>query len=263
MSNPNEIERSIHYASNEYSGKFISFDELTPIFIGYRKDKTISSTDKTSKRFCYVLHIISKGDCVFIESGERKEAHAGDVFIAKPHVPIAYEFDEKQPVDMAWIGFYGNYAKKLDDVSSLHHVSFDYYSKIERLLNLEGQVYAEPVAEILFNVMSDIFATGTSNSLAQIKKYLDENYMNHISIEELAKSYSYNRTYLSHLFKKQYGFSLKEYLSNKRLNEALKLILDGESISDVAYLVGFGNPYNFSNAFKEKFGVSPNKYKKK
>ena len=207
MSNPNEIERSIHYASNEYSGKFISFDELTPIFIGYRKDKTISSTDKTSKRFCYVLHIISKGDCVFIESGERKEAHAGDVFIAKPHVPIAYEFDEKQPVDMAWIGFYGNYAKKLDDVSSLHHVSFDYYSKIERLLNLEGQVYAEPVAEILFNVMSDIFATGTSNSLAQIKKYLDENYMNHISIEELAKSYSYNRTYLSHLFKKQYGFS--------------------------------------------------------
>ena len=263
MANSVEIERSIHYASNEYSGKFISFDELTPIFIGYRKNKITESTNKTSKRFCYVLHVIAKGSCTFIESGEKKEAHAGDVFIAKPHVPISYEFNKEEPIDFAWIGFYGNYAKKLDDVSSLQHLSFEYFSQIERLLNLESQVYAEPVTEILFNILSDIFASGMSNVLAQIKKHLDDNYMHHISIEELAKKYSYNRTYLSHLFKKQYGYSLKEYLSNKRLNEALKLILEGKSISEVAYLVGFGNPYNFSNAFKEKFGVSPNKYKKK
>ena len=65
------------------------------------------------------------------------------------------------------------------------------------------------------------------------------------------------------MFKKQYGFSLKEYLINKRLNEALKLLLEGKSISDVSYLVGYNNPYNFSNAFKAKYGVSPNKYLKK
>ncbi len=258
------VEHSIHYAANNYSGKIINFDELTPIFIGYKQNKPLSnqSSKTTSKRFCYVVHILAEGECTFTESNSVHQVSAGDVFIAKPHIPISYDFNSNNS-SYAWIGFYGNYAKKLDDVATIHHLSTNYYLQIVRLLSRNGPVYAEPVAEILFNILTEIFNSDKNRNLVKVRAYLDENYMNPITIDALAKQFSYNRTYLSQLFKKQYGYSLKEYLTNKRLTEALKLILDGKNISDVSYMVGYNNPYNFSNSFKAKYGVSPNKYLKK
>lgn len=257
------VEHSIHYAANDYSGKIINFDELTPIFIGYKQNKPSEEgkPSTTSKRFCYVVHILFDGECEFTESGNLHELKKGDVFIAKPHVPISYAF--KGTSSYAWIGFYGNYAKKLDDVTTVHHLSTDYFSQIVRLLSRSGPVYAEPVAEVLFNILTEIFNSDKNKNLTEIRAFLDKNYMKPITIDALAKQFSYNRTYLSQLFKKQYGYSLKEYLINKRLTEALKLILDGKNISDVSYMVGYNNPYNFSNSFKAKYGVSPNKYLKK
>lgn len=259
------VEHSIHYAANDYSGRIINFDELTPIFIGYKQNKPIESgkSNATSKRFCYVVHILFDGECSFTESGNVHEVKKGDVFIAKPHVPISYAFNGTNTSSYAWIGFYGNYAKKLDDCATVHHLTTDYFSQIVRLLSHSGPVYAEPVAEILFNLLTEIFTADKNSNLAEIRAFLDKNYMKPITIDALAKQFSYNRTYLSQLFKKQYGYSLKEYLTNKRLTEALKLILDGKNISDVSYLVGYNNPYNFSNSFKAKYGVSPNKYLKK
>lgn len=258
------VEHSIHYAANDYSGKIINFDDLTPIFIGYKKNK-ISKSQKAefSKRFCYVIHLVAKGTCYFNESGVVHKAEKDSVFIAKPHVPVAYDFEEGVPTDYAWIGFYGNFAKKLDNVQTLHKINADYFSQIVRLLDIGGTVYAEPVMEILFNILTDIFNSSNNKKLVAIKDYLDKNYMNHVSIDKLAAQFSYNRTYLSQLFKKQYGYSLKEYLINKRLTASLDLILEGKSIAEVAYLVGYNNPYNFSNSFKAKYGVSPNKYLKK
>ena len=256
------VERSIHYSANDYSGKIVNFDELTPIFIGYNKNKPADNLHPSvSKRFCYVIHLLHDGECKFTESGTVHTVGKGQVFIAKPHVPISYEFNST--CSYAWIGFYGAYAKKLDDVTTVHNLSTDYFSQIERLLSRGEPVYAEPVAEILLNVLAEIFAQQVKSALRGIRDFIDKNFMLPITIESLAKQFSYNRTYLSQLFKKQYGFSLKEYLINKRLNEALKLLLEGKSISDVSYLVGYNNPYHFSNAFKAKYGVSPNKYLKK
>ena len=259
------VEHSIHYAANDYSGKIINFDELTPIFIGYKENRPsdIDRPSTTSKRFCYVIHILADGECAFTESNNVHQVKKGDVFIAKPHVPISYAFSGGNTSSYAWIGFYGNYAKNLDDVATVHHLTTDYYSQIVRLLSHSGPVYAEPVAEILFNILTEIINADKNSNLAEVRAFIDKNYMKPITIESLAKMFSYNRTYLSQLFKKQYGYSLKEYLTNKRLTEALKLILEGKNISDVSYMVGYNNPYNFSNSFKAKYGVSPNKYLKK
>ncbi len=258
------VEHSIHYASNEYSGKIIDFDEINPVFIGYWQDLLQPPKVKPpcSKRFCYVIHVLSKGSFTFSTGGNDYDLTPGDVFITKPHVPTMYKLSKTTPQSYAWIGFSGNYAKKLDDVATVHKISTDYYSQIVEL-SKKDIVHAEPVAELLFNLLTEIYNSEKKHNLISIKNYIDENYMSPITIEDLARQFSYNRTYLSQLFKKQYGQSLKEYLTNKRLTEALRLILEGKNITSVSYLVGYNNPYNFSNSFKARYGVSPNKYLKK
>lgn len=254
------VERSIHYSANNYSGKAISFDEILPIFIGYKKNYISKEPEAPTKRFCYVLHFFSKGTCVFSEGKNLFKASANDVFITKPHLPVGYTFEQNTPIDFAWVGFSGNFAKKLDDTTSLHHVATDYYSQILTLLDNNEKTYAEPISELIFNALSEILSINTNSMLSELKEYIDKHYNEKFSIEELCTSYSYNRTYLSSLFKKHYGYSLKEYLMNKRLNEAAKLLLNKVSVFEASSRVGFSNLYNFSNAFKAKFKCSPSKY---
>ncbi|MFN2364622.1 MAG: helix-turn-helix domain-containing protein, partial [Halarsenatibacteraceae bacterium] len=53
------------------------------------------------------------------------------------------------------------------------------------------------------------------------------------------------------------------YLSQYRLNRASQLLLENrkKNISEIAYQVGFNDPNYFARAFKEKFEVSPSKYR--
>lgn len=256
------VERSIHYALSEYEGKTASYEEISPMFLGYQ---SYPSGGKKGPhiRFFYLIHVVEEGSGHFIEGSETHTFSKGDIYIAKPYVPTYYEYEGNNELKYAWIGFSGSYARKLENARCVYHLNGDYYARIKELLDKNDIVYAQPVIEILLDIINEIFSQEENELLKQVKCYLDENFASDISIEMLAKDFSYNRTYLSRVFKKQYGVSLKEYLMNKRLGEALSLILDGESVSSACEKVGFSNLYNFSRYFKQRYGVSPANYLKK
>lgn len=254
-----KIERSIHYASNEYHGKATCFDEITPMFIGYQQYPK-PNKHGPHKRFSYVLHFINSGEGIFTQNGVASTLKKGDVFIVKPHVSTYYEYKENNNLSFAWIGFSGRYAKKLDDAMCFYNLKGDYYNIIKKLVDNNDTVYAEPVIELLLKVVKEILNLESSKLLKEVKKYLDENYTKDILVEDVASKFSYSRTYISSLFKKQYGKSIKEYIMDKRLTTALNLILNGKKISFVATSVGFNSVYNFSRYFKQKYGVSPKNY---
>ena len=229
------------------------------MFLGYRNYPTLGRSGPHI-RFFYLIHVVATGNGCFIEGSETHAFSEGDVYIAKPYIPTYYDYEEDSGLKYAWIGFSGNYAKKLDNMRSVYHLSGDYYARIKELVDKNDIVYAQPVIEILLDIINEILAKEEKELLKNVKKYVDENFASDISIETLAKDFSYNRTYLSRIFKKQYGVSLKEYLMNKRLSEALSLILGGQKVSAACYQVGFSNPYNFSRSFKKRYGVSPANY---
>ncbi|MBQ3235277.1 MAG: helix-turn-helix domain-containing protein [Clostridia bacterium] len=257
-----KIERSIHYAMKEYSGKSVSFEEISPMFIGYQHNPTGGRSEK-HLRFFYVVHVIKEGEGAVIVGNERHTLKSGDVFIVKPHVPIVYDYGENNGLKYAWIGFLGSLAKKLDDVPCVCALNGEYYERIKRLVDENEIVYAQPVNEILLDMIGELAQKEEDNLLKTVKEYLDENFDKDIRVESLAKKFSYNRTYLSRVFKRAYGVSPKGYLMNKRLANSLSLIVQGESVSSACYKSGFTNPYNFSKYFKEKYGVSPSNYKTK
>ena len=95
-------------------------------------------------------------------------------------------------------------------------------------------------------------------------EYIKENYMKEINILSTSEYLKVSESYLSHLFKKETGYTFVEILTLTRLKKACKLLKDPQArISEVAYMVGYRDQRYFGNIFKKHFGVTPNYYKER
>ena len=96
----------------------------------------------------------------------------------------------------------------------------------------------------------------------KIERYLDENYMIDISLENLADYLGHSFKYTSVLFKKVMGDNFKNYLSIYRIEKAKELMQENEGlrIKDLAELVGYNSSNTFIRIFRKYEGTSPGKY---
>ncbi len=98
----------------------------------------------------------------------------------------------------------------------------------------------------------------------KIKEYIDKNYTTNISLSKIANRLYISPHYLSHTFKKETGYSPINYMINRRVGEAKKLLLTTEmNVQEVARYVGYENANYFTMIFKKATGVSPTKFKEK
>lgn len=100
--------------------------------------------------------------------------------------------------------------------------------------------------------------------ILQINNYVRVNYSQQISLKELADKLYLSYGYLARFFKKNYGMSFAEYLTNIRLFHAVDELLYTESpITRIAYDSGFVNAAVFNKAFKSAYGETPSSFRKK
>ncbi len=94
--------------------------------------------------------------------------------------------------------------------------------------------------------------------MLQARAYLDAHYAEEISLEKIAKHLRVSPFYLSHIFSKESNFSLMEYLVNRRMQHAKKLLQSGtHSIKEVAHAGGYNDGNYFSKVFNRHFGIPP------
>lgn len=97
-----------------------------------------------------------------------------------------------------------------------------------------------------------------------ILKYTENNYMNKITIADIAKETNLSQSHFMKYFKNTMGTSFTVYLNDYRLTMAGRLLLSSESsILDIASEVGFDNLSYFNRMFKKRFGQTPSAYRKK
>jgi two-component system response regulator YesN len=95
------------------------------------------------------------------------------------------------------------------------------------------------------------------------KQYVIENYMNPISLEDVANIVHLNPVYFSVIFKKEVGINFVDFLINYRLEIAKKLLREDKyNVSQVAYMVGYKDAKYFSKLFAKIVGIKPSEYKK-
>lgn len=120
-----------------------------------------------------------------------------------------------------------------------------------------------------FIIDDDEFVMNDNNEDKQfrckIEKILEENYRNsNFNVGRFVELSEMRRTIFFRRVRRATGSSPSELLKKKRLSESVTLLTQNElNISEIAYKVGFDDPYYFSKCFKEHFNYSPTLFRKK
>ena len=106
-----------------------------------------------------------------------------------------------------------------------------------------------------------VYESRESRAIMEIFRYIEENYKDG-TLTDAARLLHYDFYWLSHEIKNRTGKTYTEHLQEKRLSQAAFLLKNTElSVDGVAAAVGYENKSYFYRIFKEKFGISPKKYK--
>lgn len=92
-----------------------------------------------------------------------------------------------------------------------------------------------------------------------IVAYIRSNYRDpSLCLNKISDEFGISESYFSHMFKENMNINFSVYLEDLRLNEAARLIREGNSnMTEVSIKVGYNNATSFRRAFKKKFGVTP------
>lgn len=236
------------------------FQDFNPLYF----DSHVCPPSLTYSRIrrYYMLHYVYDGFGTFTLNGQEYKAKKNQLFISKPNEVISYRSDEHNPWKHIWIGFDGNMAKKFDDFPPVIDFDDNIFWEMFEVCNMQT-AKEEFLAGKLFTLYVQLFgkAKEQNNNYANIAlSYINSNFMDNIKISSIASEIGIDRRYLAFLFKNEFGISMQEYLSQKRMNEAKKLLRLGYSVSEACYLSGHNDPANFSKAFKKRFGTAPKNF---
>ncbi|NPV51637.1 MAG: AraC family transcriptional regulator [Candidatus Methanofastidiosum sp.] len=133
-------------------------------------------------------------------------------------------------------------------------------SSLELLLNLSQRFY-----ERQFNTRSAKNSDIVSQFQSLLKEYYAKGYFTERgtpSIDYFAEKVFLSSNYLSDLLKKETGYTAKDQINNFIIEKAKTLLIsESDSVSEIAYTLGFNYPHYFSRLFKIKTGMTPQEYR--
>ena len=147
----------------------------------------------------------------------------------------------------------GNYyGKEAGDGKSLIRLNSTYYQILESLVSHFAE-YA--------SVGGDAQPDADEERINAIVSYIHANYKRQISLNDLSEKMFLSTAYVSRYIKKKLGVNLGEYLTNIRLDYAVRELEKADkSIARVALDNGFPNIASFNKAFKERYHLTPKGY---
>lgn len=129
------------------------------------------------------------------------------------------------------------------------------FLKLKEIILLLNQTKNAPVIQ---SILSNLF-NPTSYSFREV---IEAHFYSNITIEELAQLTNKSLSSFKREFKKVYSSSPATYIRNKKLEKSLELLKSTNlRTTDIAYDCGFSDVSHFSKTFKQKFNVSPTRYK--
>ena len=236
---------------------------IRPLFYGHEACKKNHSFGP-AVRNCYLLHYVLEGEGIFIGEAGTEIVKKGDIFVIRPDEVNTYRTGEESPWEYVWLGFTSEQELLFLRQSVLRGMPVRHIFSALLDLNsgssIDGRVYSLTF-ELLWTLSREMERlTDTGSRYAEyLKAYIDNSYMNRISIDAVARQLHVDRRYLTALFHERYGQPPQSYLMELRLSQADRFLQEGYSVTDAAVMAGFGDLSNFSSRYKVRYGIPPSR----
>ncbi len=111
--------------------------------------------------------------------------------------------------------------------------------------------------------VSQLRKSAARGILQDVEREIKAHYAENISLRELSQKFYLNSAYLGQIFKKKYGQSFKDYLTDYRIKEAARMLARTDlKIIRIAEDVGYKDSDYFVQKFIERMGCTPSKYRR-
>ena len=228
----------------------------------------------------YEIYYLTKGNCQYFIDNRSYQMQAGDILLipqeaihkvvydGKPHSRLLINFDRSYVLEsllpmlpsLVYVARVPRIQKVLENLFQKIRGEYEHpddFSKeyikcyVSELVLLLARAQKSRIKE----------PSDGNNFVEQAISYVQQNYMNKITLVEVAKYCAVSAEHLSRSFKKKTGAGFSEYLTLYRLKCAQEMLFyyPDLSISEIAYKCGFNDGNYFSVVYKRWCGVSPSK----
>lgn len=209
--------------------------------------------------------IIREGSTTVNFPGETIEFMEGDGVIIPPSLSHMCSPDDVEHwrFDMLYINptFYGDAlifkkAVKIPDAFLIEEF-------LTLLNEVQNQRYIEgSLIELLENLSEDDYTSAAHEETVgdNLRIYIEDHWLDKISLNELEQHFNINRFALIRIFRKTYNTTPIAYQLQLKMAEAKKLLMQHKSILDVSYELGFFDQAHFTREFKKMNGLTPSVY---
>ena len=218
-----------------------------------------------SVRTHWLLHYVVQGFGKFVKDGVTWEIGPGEIFVIPPYEETYYEADQSKPWRYIWIGFTMDGAIPPILTAPVLRcaragIIFEEMLRCNKWGNGRSAFLSSKIWELYAALLEE--GEGGEDYINKALHYMNVEYVNEITIQQVAEKVNLDRSYFSTLFKKEVGYSFKEYLNMIRIEESKRLLTNSSySIVDIAIAVGFEDQSYFSKVFKKYTGITPKQYR--
>lgn len=144
----------------------------------------------------------------------------------------------------------------------------DVYSKRKEEIkrNIQTKINLLEIIQELYDkgCFSEVANPAKTEMQREILNYIQDNYMDKITLAMLAQQFHMSEKYVSNYFVQNFHLPFSNYVVHLRLTEAAKLLETTDlPVTEVGIQVGFYNTSYFIRAFKKAYGMAPLQYRKK
>ena len=224
----------------------------------------------------YLFVLVNKGEATLFHRNGKMKFGAHDMLIMCPGEKIHYVAETSWSIQ--WVGLYGqtveNQIKSLSISGDDPIVKIEKYYEMEKVLeelyqisNCQTEQMRLKQMELIYRFFSllckDEQRSKSCDIADRAKKIIDYNFDRDITVKKVADTMHLDSAYLTRKFAQKYSVAPKEYLLEKRIELAKRLLIQTDaSVSEISVSAGYDDPLYFSRIFKNRTGLSPLSYKK-
>lgn len=229
----------------------------------------------------YSVEFVARGKGTVLLKGKEFALSSGKVFSYGPGIAHEIASANNDPLVKYFVDFIGNDAHKMlrkfgpplghvVQVASPEEILqiFENLIKNGHTDSPYTHLLCKSILEQLILKIAETTIVEQSNATAafytyqSVRELIQKNFMTLQSLEQIAEDCHIDSAYLCRLFKRFDTRSPYQYLMRMKINfAAQRLQLPNSSVKEIAFELGFCDPFHFSRVFKRLFGISPSTFK--